>query len=182
MKFALNFSTVLLALVSGSLLLSGCADSRVADNDSTDAAKQINAADFLLTSEPGDAIPVGSIKESAKDSDEVVIVGRIGGTTHPWVDGAAAFTIVDESMKACGDGVECSCPTPWDYCCVSPDTLAANTVMIKFVGDDQRAREFNPKKVFELSELQTIVVKGTVDRDDDTGKFTILAKQLYVKK
>lgn len=180
MKFAMTF----LVAIATMTLISGCAkDEKSASHqpagDST--AEKVDSSEFLLASEPAEAKAVGVLRESSKDNDEVVIVGRIGGSTHPWVDGAAAFTIVDESLAACGDEEECGCPTPWDYCCVSSDKIATNSVTVKFTDENQRTRRFNPKDIFGLAELQTVVVEGTVDRDD-TGKFTILARKMFIRK
>jgi hypothetical protein len=182
MKIA-NYILAFAALAMVTTFTTGCGESKSATRDTSETkpAEKVNASDFVLTSEPGGAVSVAATRENAKNEEKIVVVGRIGGTTHPWVDGAAAFTIVDEAMEACGDATECLCPTPWDYCCVSPDTLAVNSVTIKFADADNRARRFSPKEVFGLTELQTIVVEGIVDRDD-TGKFTILADKLFIKK
>src|SRR5438128_4021300 len=72
---------------------------------------------YLLASEPTGAKGVSDIRKEAADGDEVLVVGRIGGSIKPWVDGRAAFMIVDPSLKSCRDAEGDSCPTPWDYCC-----------------------------------------------------------------
>ncbi len=172
------------ALLIALLVVSGCASDKAADSkdaDTTTVAEKVDASEFLLSSEPATPKAVAALRESAVDDDTVVVVGRIGGSSHPWVEGAAAFTIVDESLPACGDEEECGCPTPWDYCCESAEDIVANSVIVKFVDENQRTRRFNPKEVFGVSELQTVVVEGTIDRDD-SGKFTILAKKLFVRK
>ena len=56
------------------------------------------------------------VRQEAKDQTDVVIVGRIGGSENPWVDGRAAFSIVDPSLKSCAEVGLDNCPKPWDYC------------------------------------------------------------------
>ncbi len=57
--------------------------------------------------------------------------GRIGGSEKPFVDGLAAFTIVDLKVPYCADDE--GCPTPWDYCCnqkdVNPILRRSNLLM-----------------------------------------------------
>lgn len=93
-------------------LLIGCADK----TDTTTPAASIDGSKFLLTSEPADAVDVIKVREEAKDGDDVVILGRIGGSENPWVEGRAAFSIVDPSLKSCKECGSDDCPKPWDYC------------------------------------------------------------------
>ena len=60
-----------------------------------------------------------AVRKDAKDRQEVVVVGRIGGRVNPWIKGAAAFSIVDRSLKPCNEIEGDTCKTPWDYCCES---------------------------------------------------------------
>ena len=76
----------------------------------------MDGSKFLLSHEPEGAEDVIKVRESAKDEAEVVIVGRIGGSEVPWVEGRAAFSIVDTSLKSCLDVGSDQCPMPWDYC------------------------------------------------------------------
>ena len=78
----------------------------------TNSASAVDGSKYLLNSEPDDGTDVIKVREEAKDQDDVVIVGRIGGSENPWIEGRAAFSIVDPSLKPCPDG----CPKPWDYC------------------------------------------------------------------
>ena len=78
----------------------------------TNSASAVDGSKYLLSSEPDDSMDVIKVREEAKDDENIVIVGRIGGSENPWVEGRAAFSIVDPSLKPCEDG----CPKPWDYC------------------------------------------------------------------
>src|SRR5262245_59466740 len=84
-------------------------------------------AKYFLASEPTGAKGVQELKQQVKDGDEVVVVGRIGGSVKPFT-GRAAFTIVDVSFKPCNEIEGDNCSTPWDYCCDPPDELAKGTV------------------------------------------------------
>ena len=44
---------------------------------------------YLLSAEPDGAQGVIETRAIAKDQDDVVIIGRIGGSTDPWVQGRA---------------------------------------------------------------------------------------------
>ncbi|MEX0587007.1 MAG: hypothetical protein WD176_10205, partial [Pirellulales bacterium] len=58
---------------------------------------------YRLDSEPAGAQDVAAVRADAADGDDVVVVGRIGGDVDPWVEGRAAITIVDTSIRACSD-------------------------------------------------------------------------------
>lgn len=96
------------ALALTAVLLIGCGPDKPVQK--TDGSK------YLLSQEPKGANGVRDVRESAKDEDEVVVVGRIGGMEHPFVEGMAAFSIVDPAMKPCNEIGDDACPKPWDYC------------------------------------------------------------------
>ena len=97
------------------VLLIGCSNGDQRE-ENTSSKKSIDGTKFLLAEEPGDATNVIAVRENAKDQDEVIIVGRIGGSADPWVNGRAAFSIVDLSLKSCKECGSHDCPKPWDYC------------------------------------------------------------------
>lgn len=103
--------------VAGFLIAAGCSQNATKPKTSgSNPNNEFDGSKFLLTSEPTGAADVIKVRESAKDSDEVVIVGRIGGSADPWVEGRVAFTIVDLSLKSCLECGSGGCPKPWDYC------------------------------------------------------------------
>src|SRR5262245_47846656 len=69
---------------------------------------------YKLTEAPKDAAEVLAARKNAKDQDQVVVVGRIGGRKNPWIKGTAAFSIVDRSKRACNEIPGDTCKTPWD--------------------------------------------------------------------
>ena len=141
---------------------------------------EVNGSKFLLTAEPEGANDVIKVREDAKDGEEVVVVGRIGGSENPWVDGRAAFSIVDGSLKACSDIPGDKCPVPWDYCCETPK-LPSSTALVKVVDDGGQIVKADARKLLQVKELSTVVVKGKAQRDGE-GNLTVLASGIYVKQ
>ena len=133
---------------------------------------------YLATAEPAGGKGVGEVKEAVKDGDEVTLVGRIGGSAEPFVDGLAAFTIVDPAIPYCADDE--GCPTPWDYCCQT-DKLPANSATVKLVDAGGKPVAKGARELLGVKELNTVVVRGKAKRDD-AGNLTVLADQIYVKE
>lgn len=157
----------------------GCGSSEVPVTPTPTTATPAVAKDLLLTAEPQDAKGVIETRENAKDGDDVVIEGRIGGDHNPWVEGRAAFLIVDRSLVPCNERAGDNCPTPWDYCCDSA-TLPKSKATIKVVDDEGKTIPTDARQLLGIKELQTVVVKGRAKRDDE-GNLTVLASALYVK-
>jgi hypothetical protein len=137
-----------------------------------------NGEKFLLAAEPGGAVDVLALRADAKDQDEVVVIGRIGGRRDPWIKGTAAFPIVDRSAKACSEIEGDTCPTPWDYCC--EPNLADKTVLVMFTDETGKPIKEDARELLSVKELQTVVVKGKAKRDKE-GNLTVLASQLRVR-
>lgn len=133
---------------------------------------------YLLKEEPKDAKEVKFVREKGKDGQEVVVVGRIGGRRNPWVKGAAAFSIVDSSLKSCDQIPGDKCPTPWDYCCESD--INKSTVFVTFVDDAGKILKKDARQLLKIKELQTVVIQGKVKRDK-ANNVSILASKLYVR-
>lgn len=144
------------------------------------AATRAMGSKYLLPSEPVSSLPVIAARQSAKQGDSVVVVGRIGGSVNPWIDGLAAFTIVDASLKACSDTPGDTCPKPWDYCCVT-DQLPAATALIKLVDDRDAVVDVDARSLLNLKELDTVVVRGKAVRDD-SGNLVVMASGLFVRE
>jgi hypothetical protein len=166
---------VLPAAVAGLLSL-GCNQS---GPPPADAAAEAAKAAHVLTAEPAGAKGVADVRKAAKDGDDVVVVGRIGGAKQPWIEGRAAFSIVEPSFKSCSDREDDNCDTPWDYCCDSLETLREGMATVKVV-DAQGATVAVDARKLGLRELQTVVVRGKAKRDEH-GNLTVLASGLFVR-
>jgi len=131
---------------------------------------------FYLAAAPAGALDVAAVHASAKEGDAVVVRGAVGGSETPFVTGLAAFTIVDPALKSCvGDAM--NCPTPWDYCCVDPGTLARGSATIELT-ENGKLLAASPRGFHGLDHLVTVVVQGTAKRDAQ-GNLTVLATGLH---
>jgi hypothetical protein len=120
------------------------------------------------------------VRKQANDGDEVLILGRVGGSRKPLVAGRAAFTIVDPSLKACNELPGDTCPYPWDYCCEPPDDLARASTLVKFVDEHGDTIPVDARQLLAIRELQTVVVQGRAKRDE-AGNLTVLATKLHIR-
>ena len=157
----------------------GCAAQPSSQPAAPQAAASAEGEKFLLAEEPAGAADVRAAREKAQDNEEVVVVGRIGGSENPWVAGRAAFSIVDRSLLACSDREGDNCPYPWDYCCET-DKLPTSTAMVKVVDDNGTLVAADARELLGVKELQTVVVRGKAQRDE-AGNLTVLASSLYIK-
>lgn len=164
-------------------LVVGCGNSAPTpeNNSSAESAetKPTVTTEVLLTREPAGAKEVIDARKSAVNDEEVVLVGRIGGSENPWIDGRAVFSIVDNSLKACSDIPGDGCAKPWDYCCET-DKLPTSMALIKVVDEDGTLIKEDARKLLNLKELQTVVVKGKAQRDDE-GNLTVFANGIFVR-
>lgn len=132
---------------------------------------------YLLPSKPAATAPVASAVATAKDGDDVVLVGRVGGSAQPIGEDRAWFTLVDESVKTCAERGE-SCPRPWDYCCEEPDVLAKNEITVEF-HDANGVMKVTPKGFHGLDDGKTVVVKGKAKKAAG-GTLQVIADGLVV--
>jgi hypothetical protein len=181
--------TLLMTLAVG-LLAVGCGgDSKEAGGTgegggSTAAAASVPLPDGLFVeAAPEGAINVDEAKESAKEGDEIAVRGRIGGVLEPFTKGRAAMTLADmDNIVSCADMEEDHCPTPWDYCCESPEELIANTLTVQVVGDDGRPLKSALDGAHGIEPLSVVVVKGKVGPRPGPGVLILNASAIYVEK
>lgn len=172
MKSFFNFGLAALLLIA-----SGCSDKAdVASTPNQDTATAA-ASPYAAESEPDGAIPVGEARENTEDGQDVTLVGLVGGSSEPFVDGLAAFTIVDPKVPYCADDE--GCPTPWDYCCQT-DAVKDNIATVKIVDDTGNPVAQDAREFLSVKELSTVVVTGKAQRDDQ-GNLTVAAKQVFVR-
>lgn len=132
---------------------------------------------FLLNAEPAGAIGVGEARQPTSKDGEVVIVGRIGGSEKPFIEGMAAFTIVDPKVPYCGKDE--GCPTPWDYCC-EQNLVKENIATVKFVDASGKPIMQSARELLGVKELAMVVVRGDAKRSDD-GNLSVVAKQVFIR-
>lgn len=176
MKTFLSFGIVLATC----LLTIGCGSSSATTDAVVATPASIDGSKFLLAEEPDDAVGVIEARELAKDGQSIVVVGRIGGAANPWVEGRAAFTLIDASKLIVADGEESGegeiC---MDDCCA--DERADCTTLVKVVDADGKLVAADARKLLGVTDSDMIVVSGRVSKDD-TGNFAILASGVHVRR
>ena len=146
------------------------------DGDSSSASTSGLPDSYWLTSDPADARDVAAARADLTDGATVTVRGVIGGSKRPFVDGLAAFTLVDPALEPCSE--EEGCRTPWDYCCFDPQTIAENSVTVEFRNGDA-VRSESLLGVRGLDHLASVVVQGTAELDSQ-GNVTIVASGVRV--
>ncbi len=175
MMYLSNYKLSALLLIAAAAI-TGCGSQATTSNDKPSA----EGAAYRLSSEPSDAKGVKAVREAAQNDEEVTLVGRIGGDTSPWIDGQAAFLIVDPALKPCNEKDDDACEAPWDYCC-DTDLLPSHRAMVKIVDKNGKTVATDARKLLGIKELQTVIVHGKAKRDD-AGNLTVLADGIYVKQ
>lgn len=166
--------------------LAGCAGDSAEESSSSDAATEVSSAPaappspelkpLVVTAEaPTNQVGVAMAKE-APTGEDVVVEGRLS----EFIEGKAAFTMVDGSIDSCADMEEDHCPTPWDYCCVPPKKLSANSATVTLVDDAGKVLDGNLQGVNSIDHLSTVVVTGKLQKDE-AGNVTIAANKVYLK-
>jgi hypothetical protein len=134
---------------------------------------------MVLKKEPKGAVDILALKKDVKDQQDVVVVGRIGGRVNPWVKGNAVFPIVDRSLRPCNEIPGDTCKTPWDYCCET--NLPKATLLVMFVDENGKVIKHDPREMFNVKELSTVVVQGKAKRDK-AGNVTVMASKIHVRE
>ncbi len=132
----------------------------------------------VVTTAPTDkAVGVLEAKAKSESGQKVVVEGKV----KDFVAGNAVFTIADKSMKSCKDNGE-DCPTPWDFCCETKDTISKNTatVMIVAPGEKKPIKE-EVKGVKGIDHLVSVSAEGTIQKDK-AGNLVVYAERVYVTK
>jgi len=172
---------LLFVVASLALLTTGCGEQVSESESPAKAATPIDVSQYILDEEPDGAMGVISAREETKDEQPVVLVGRIGGRENPWIEGRSAFMMIDASMQLVAPGTETSgnevCT---DDCCAGK--LKDCTTLVKIVDDKGKPLAMDARELLQAKELDMIVVKGVVDRDDEEGTFVLLAEGVYVRR
>jgi hypothetical protein len=165
-----NRQVVIAAALIAGFIAAG--ESRAADPNPSAIDKK-----YLLEKQPDKASDVVAIRKDAKDQEDIVVVGRVGGRKNPWVKGLAAFSIVDRSLKACSELPGDTCPTPWDFCCATD--VPKSTLLVLVQDADGKPVKKDARELLGLKELDTVFIQGKAKRDK-AGNVSILASKVYV--
>jgi hypothetical protein len=134
---------------------------------------------LMLETEPENARDVSQAKEEARPGDTITIRGRVGGSSRPFIDGRAVFTLVGSEPKACSDIPGDNCRTPWDYCCVPRREILAHSATIQLVDAKNAVLRTDIKGRRGIRELSDVTVVGTVG-STDRGALIVNATGIYV--
>ena len=148
----------------------GCAQS------SAERTAQVQNTKYHLAAEPIGALDVLDIREKAQDGQPVVVLGRVGGGVKPWIDGRAAFLLVDERVAPTCTDEKCD-----ENCPVCAQELAEATTMVKFLGDDGKVLAVDARNLLGLAEEQIVVIRGIANRDK-AGNVSISAEGIFVRR
>jgi len=163
-------------------LCMGCGTAPAPASSSTSHAPttSIDASQFKLIEEPEGAVGVIAARESAVDGAPLVLVGRIGGSANPWIDGRAAFTLLDASMSVVAEGEDSGDGEICTGDCCSTERLHCTT-LVKVVDDHGHLVPVDSRKLLDLKVSDMLVVQGIAQKDK-SGNFVMLAKGVYVRK
>lgn len=156
--------------------MSACSESTGPEqttNSETTPVEQASIHAWVLTSAPQGDVSVTEAKLSAKEGDQVVIRGRIGGRHQPMSPQSPVFTIVDLDLEYCGQYDDDECGTPWDYCCETRSTIASNSATVQVQGNtiDLSGAGLKP--------LDEVVLIGTVAPRPDDQVLVVRATGVY---
>jgi len=155
-------------------MLTGCKENSTAVQVSTVPA----TTTWVLTSAPVGAQSVTEAKASAKEGEQIVLRGRIGGRKTPLTEGSPVFTMMDLAIPHCGENPDDACRTPWDYCCETPDTITTNSATVQIM--DAHGQPITESPAAEgLSALDEVIVVGTVAPRPSENVLTIRATGIY---
>ena len=170
-------SAVVACALALAIALAGCSKGDKNKGGSAPLPKSGLPDSYLLATKPSGAKGAAEVRKTAKTGDQVVVTGVVGGRKTPFVTGVAAFTIVDESAKKCTAD---ECDTPWDFCCETPENLAAGSVTIEF-RDKSGAPLKTPAQGFHgLDHMKTVVVTGEAKRDD-ANNVVVVAHGVFIQ-
>jgi hypothetical protein len=171
-----KFAVVSLLVVAGALV--ACEKKPNGGGGSASAPGTPQKASWRLTSMPADAVEIAGAKSSAKAGDQIALHGRIGGRKDPMSKDSAIFVMMDAGVPSCADAEGDTCETPWDYCCETPDMLAANNATVQLVDDSGNPLEIDLSS-YGFEPLDEVVVVGTVAPRPTEQVLTIKASGLY---
>lgn len=170
----------LLLSLSAIAVSTGCGSASGTASNVPVPAANVDATQYTLSDEPDGAVGVIAARESSEDGEPLVLVGRIGGAANPWIDGRAAFTLLDASMSVVAEGEDSG--EEGELCmgdCCATERLECTT-LVKVVDAQGQLVPVDSRKLFGLKESDMVVVKGTAKKDK-SGNFVMLARGVFIR-
>jgi hypothetical protein len=128
---------------------------------SGDDAASAALPETFWSTETVDAVDVFDLREGVPDGDRVVVRGTVQG----FVDGFAAFNLVEDTLLSCDERPGDTCETPWDYCCTPKEDLVRGTALVEF-HDAGGPGAWELKGFHGIDLLSEVVVSGTLHVDE----------------
>lgn len=171
----MNRSMLLVVVSAFAVIAAGCGES-----GPTEASEGESSPEWLLASSPGEAMSVTEARANAKEGETVAVRGVIGGRVDALSEGAGVFVMMDDSIGNSCLSEDDNCPTPWDYCCTTPDVIASSNATVQVVGEggDTVRRDL---REFGVEELDRVVVVGAVGPRPSAEVLNIRASKIYVE-
>ena len=179
----MRITTIASALWITAALISGCGDAPAVQSRTAAAEDQIDGAKYMLAEEPDDAIGVIDARQSASDGAPLTVVGRIGGTSSPWVDGRAAFTLLDASLVLVAEGADAGDSGDGQICmgdCCAAERAHA-TMLVKILADNGRVMEVDSRDLLRIAENDMVVVRGKATKDN-SGNVALIADAVFIRR
>lgn len=170
---------ILLTAVSAVAISTGCGTAPTSPSQSSKAAMNIDPGQFKLSQEPDGAVGVIAARDSAQDGEPLVLVGRIGGSGKPWIDGRAAFTLLDASVSVVAEGEDSGDGEICTGDCCATERLNCTT-LVKVVDQQGQLVPMDSRELLGVKESDMVVVEGTAKKDD-SGNFVMLAKGVFIR-
>lgn len=161
------------------LAASGCSDPKNTTETPSKAPNSPLAERIVEGTPPAPALSVLEVRKTSQPGDKVTVTGRIAGSQHPFSESFAILTLVDDSLHTCDLTPGDTCPTPWDACCETAETIAAARITVQVVDENGSPLEGTLKGVKGLAELDRITVTGSISPLSTKENFLIDASTLH---
>lgn len=179
-----NHATILTATMMAiylGLFVAGCEQGETSQSGATEQ-KRVSLPDGLLLDHPPTGVTaISQIKQSAKEGDQVVLRGVVGGRVKPIVDNRAVMTVVDASTSNQCTSPNDMCTTPWDYCCESPEQLKPHLATVQIVDDHGHPLTIDLTGATTIKPMSVLVVKGEVSSKPNAFTLVVNARGLFVE-
>ncbi len=170
------------ALVAG-VCLSGCGRGAT---DQQNAWRE-SGGQFRLQEEPAEPQDVIQLRESLEQSggqEDIVLVGRIDGLSHPtWDPDRAAFMVADLSLhhdESDPDGAPKHDADNCPFCKAKTKKELSGIALVEVVDESGNVPPIDARKLLGLSDGQTVVVRGHATLDK-LGTLVVQASELFVR-
>jgi len=140
----------------------------------------VDGSKYVLADEPDGAIGVIAARQTANDGEPIVVVGRIGGSANPWIEGRAAFMLLDASMVLVANGTENAAgEVCLDDCCAAE--RAESTALVKVVDANGKVLSADARQLLGVAADDMVVVRGKANKDNN-GNFVVIADGVHIRR